>query len=564
MDILQPLPDQYTDFRNFLYLVWKCLGLPDPTPIQYEIADYLQNGRDIEIEAFRGCGKTWITAAFAVWCLRLDPEKKVLVISASSKHARAVTQFCLTLIETIPELSCLIPKFDQRKSMEEFDVRPAGPHVQPSFRALGIASQLPGNRANLIIFDDVEVPGNSDTEGKREKLKDQIKESQSIILPDDPEARIVFLGTPQSSQSIYTDLAKVYARRIWPSEVPDLKYGHSADLAPSILARQERGEFGEPTEPLRFGKEYLEEKKAKIGLSTYRLQFMLDTSLSDRERYPLRLSDLIVTDVDAELAPEKIVWSSDKDRALPFECPGFDGDRFFGPAWVSDIRLPYHNVIMFVDPSGRGKDETGYVILGVLNSTIYALDWGGLQGGYSEEVLEYLAKKAGTFKVRQMYEESNMGDGMFAQLMTPYLHKFAQGCRIESCRSHKQKEMRICDTLEPVLNQHRLVLNKRLVVTDAQTVSQYPGETATFYQGLWQLAHITRDRGALSHDDRLDALALGVAKVVELMSLDVDSQIKSREDEWLQQEIDRFVEAGTSSVLRPRSRAEQVSYGGFR
>ena len=32
------------DFRNFLYLAWKHLALPDPTPIQYDIAEYLQSG----------------------------------------------------------------------------------------------------------------------------------------------------------------------------------------------------------------------------------------------------------------------------------------------------------------------------------------------------------------------------------------------------------------------------------------------------------------------------------------------------------------------------------------
>ena len=31
------------DFRNFLYLVWKHLNLPEPTAVQYDIADYIQH-----------------------------------------------------------------------------------------------------------------------------------------------------------------------------------------------------------------------------------------------------------------------------------------------------------------------------------------------------------------------------------------------------------------------------------------------------------------------------------------------------------------------------------------
>jgi hypothetical protein len=31
------------DFRNFLYVIWKHLRLPQPTALQYDIATYLQS-----------------------------------------------------------------------------------------------------------------------------------------------------------------------------------------------------------------------------------------------------------------------------------------------------------------------------------------------------------------------------------------------------------------------------------------------------------------------------------------------------------------------------------------
>ena len=34
---------QLKDFRNFLYLCWKHLNLPNPTPVQFDIADYIQS-----------------------------------------------------------------------------------------------------------------------------------------------------------------------------------------------------------------------------------------------------------------------------------------------------------------------------------------------------------------------------------------------------------------------------------------------------------------------------------------------------------------------------------------
>ena len=43
------------NFKNFLYLCWKHLNLQEPTPIQYDIADYLQSEeKRLVIEAFRG------------------------------------------------------------------------------------------------------------------------------------------------------------------------------------------------------------------------------------------------------------------------------------------------------------------------------------------------------------------------------------------------------------------------------------------------------------------------------------------------------------------------------
>jgi hypothetical protein len=55
------VPEELKDFRNFLYIVWKHLNLPDPTDIQYEIAEWMQNGpRRAVIQGFRGVGKSWI------------------------------------------------------------------------------------------------------------------------------------------------------------------------------------------------------------------------------------------------------------------------------------------------------------------------------------------------------------------------------------------------------------------------------------------------------------------------------------------------------------------------
>ena len=81
----QPLPEQFReDFRYFLVVVWKHLQLPNPTPVQLDIAEYMQDGPKRRIiEAFRGVGKSWMAAAYVLWLLRNDPQKKIMVVSAS-------------------------------------------------------------------------------------------------------------------------------------------------------------------------------------------------------------------------------------------------------------------------------------------------------------------------------------------------------------------------------------------------------------------------------------------------------------------------------------------------
>ena len=149
------MPEKLTDFRVFLTLVWRHLNLPDPTPIQLDIALYLQHGpRRKIIEAFRGVGKSWITAAYVVWRLRQNPNLKFMVLSASEDRPDNFTTFCLRLINEIPTLQCLIPRADQRCSKLSFDVGPARADHAPSVTSKGIFSQITGGRADEIIADD--------------------------------------------------------------------------------------------------------------------------------------------------------------------------------------------------------------------------------------------------------------------------------------------------------------------------------------------------------------------------------------------------------------------------
>ena len=539
-----------TDFRNFLYVVWRHLNLPDPTPVQYDIARYMQHGpRRKMIMAFRGVGKSWIYAAFVCWRLYCDPQYKIMVVSASKPLADSFSTFVKRLIYEMPILQHLQPRDGQRDSNIAFDVGPAQASKDPSVKSVGITGQITGSRADEILADDVESLNNSATQQQREKLAEIIKEFDAVLKPG---GVITYLGTPQTEDSIYNHLPeRGYEICVWPARVPTSVEKYKGRLATFIVGMIDKGvKPGTPVDPKRFNNMDLMEREASYGRSGFAMQFMLDTELGDAERYPLKLSDLVVMSIDKDVGPSKVVWASEPDRmyeSLPLV--GMTGDRWYRPMWVSDTMTEFTGCVMSIDPSGRGKDETGFAIAKMLHSQIFVPAAGGLKGGYEDSVLEHLAILAREHKAKRIIIEANFGDGMFTKLFTPWLAKVGYPCTIEEVKHSTQKEKRIIDTLEPVMNQHRLIIDPKVVAEDEKT-SQEDKRYSLFYQ----MTRITKDKGALAHDDRLDALSMAVAYWVEAMARDVDKAAQDHRAKMLEAELKKMVNhaMGVKEDLGPR------------
>ena len=528
------IEERLKDFRYFLFLIWKHLGLPDPTPIQNDIAAYLQYGHKRKvIEAFRGVGKSWITAAYVLFRLYHDPQLKILVVSASKERADNFSTFTLRLINDVPWLSHLAPRNGQRNSKISFDVGEAKPDQSPSVKSVGLFGQLTGSRADIIIADDVEVVNNSYTQDMRDKIKEAVKEFDAILKPGD-NTEITYLGTPQTAMSLYNVLGeRGYNTKIWTARVPDadLKAWYGKRLAKIVTLMTNTGHS---TDPTRFSDKDLTEREASYGRSGFALQFMLDTSLSDAEKYPLRTSDLIVMNVNPTLAPEKLVWAAEPQNKIK-DLPnlGFDGDAWYSPMSIGEEWRPYDNSIMFIDPSGRGKDECAWVILKSQGTNLYLVSEGGHRLGYSDMGMETLYKEAEKHQVNLCLIESNFGDGMFTQLFSSYMSAHTKdngySCSLEEVRSSKQKELRIIDTLEPLFNQHRIIVDRKVIDKDYQETQELTGvlENGCAYSLFYQLTHITKDRGSLNHDDRADAFAGCAARFIEIMNADQDTLIQN-------------------------------------
>ena len=538
---MQPLPKKLQDFRYFLIVTWRHLNLPDPTPVQLDIAEYLQYGaRRKIIQGFRGVGKSWITSTYVVWRLRMNPQLKFLVVSASKDRADNFTTFTMRLINEMPILADFIPRDDQRNSKVSFDVKPAQADHAPSCSSRGVLGQMSGARADEVIADDVEVPNNSYTQPMRDKLSEAVKEFEAILKPN---GKITFLGTPQVENSVYLPLEeRGYETRIWTARYPELKNNYGDRLAPIINRTLTEGlvKPNDPVDPIRFSAQDLMEREASYGRSGFNLQFQLDTTLSDQDRYPLKINDLVIASVNKEFAPEKIIWSNNPEYVITdLQCVGFNGDRFYRPAQEFGDFIEYTGSVMFVDPSGKGKDQTAISCVKMLNGNLYVTECLGLSGGYSDAVLERISKIARDNNINQILVEQNFGGGMFAELLKPFLMRF-HPCQVEDVRNNKTKELRIIDTLEPVMNSHRLIIDRKVIEKDFRSNPQETPERRLKLQLVYQLSRISRHRGSLVHDDLVDSLAGAVAYWTEYMAQNEDLNISKRKQELLSIHTDNW------------------------
>ena len=537
------------DFKLFLRLCWKSLQLPPPTRAQLAMAEYLQRGGNrIMLQCFRGLGKSWVTAAFVLWNLFCDRDKKIMVVSASKQRADDFSIFCQRCVLEFDWLAHLRPQDDdQRWSRVSFDVAGCRPAQSPSVKSVGISGQLTGSRADLIIADDCETPNNSATDMMREKLLQLITEFESVLTPK-KDSRIIFLGTPQSCFTIYKTLhERNYIPMVWPARYPKNLVGYEGTLAKELQKDIDKHGLdslaGKPTDT-RFSDIDLLTREQSMSRSNFLLQFMLDTSLSDALKFPLKLSDFSVLPLDPQKGPSEVIWGADKETLLDLPAVALPGDRWHRPKREGEF-VPWGETIVAVDPSGRGKDETVAVILSQINGFLFIRDIFASQDGYSDKTLCEILRRAKRYGASSCLIESNFGDGAIMELMRKHATEMKVGMNFEEVRATTRKEDRIIDTLEPVLNQHRLVVDQRLIQWDYTSNPDMAPEERLPRMLMYQLTRMCREKGAVKHDDRVDALALGVKYFQDVLAISAQEQtIQADRERWANM-VDGFLNAPT-------------------
>ncbi len=577
-----PLPEELRSFPDFLVYLIREMGLSaDATLRQYEIAEYQESGPDSSIICgFRGVAKSFIGGcAYNLWRLRCDPfNEKILVTAATADKAGEIATLIQRAIRDVDILQCLEPEPGRRSSVKAFDVANATNDQSPSLRIVGIFSPaVIGKRATCIAADDIETLHNTVTQYKRERLALAVTELASLLKPDDPSfqrgavdlesagtcqilpRKLTYYGTPHLEDSLYWKLVRErnFSIRFWPARYPDPNNEDEWDcydghLAPGIaeMVLADPDLIGRPTDPERFPEDDLLRRERGMTPVRWKLQFMLNTRLADADRYPVRLGDLMVLDLDGKALPELLVWGNTEDlRLQDISCVGLGADRFYYRPQAVGSWTPREarwSCVLAVDPSGRGHDELAWAVVAELNGNLFLLDSGGSRRGYEPEVLRLLATKAAQWKCTACVVEANYGDGMFNALLQPVMSAI-HPLVIEEVRVSTAKEVRMVDILAPVIQNHRMVVSRQLLKA-AWAEAERDSETGHLRSLPYQLCRLTEQKGCLEWLDRADALSIGVGHFTEAAMQDQRRAVQQREQEELEAEIQAFLEDANAAV----------------
>jgi hypothetical protein len=558
---LRLLQEHYRSFDTYLIDAMAELGF-GVTDQQFDIAGYIAYGPQyLMVQAQRSQAKTTIAACFAVWALIHSPHYRVLILSAGGTQAVEISTLIVRLIQTMDVLACMRPDklAGDRTSVEAFDIHHSlkGLDKSPSVACVGIDANLQGKRADILIPDDIESGKNSATPVQRAKIAHITKDFTSI----NATGRIVWLGTPQTQDSLYNSLpARGVVIRVWPGRMPTPKQmeNYGSRLAPRIRSMLDAnpslasgggvlGDQGQPTDPQLLDEDTLQKKERDQGTAYFQLQHMLSTALSDATRFPLKPSLLTTVSVTTRL-PMVVVRGMD-DAAIREFVSGTYAYRVRTPHELSKETLTVpEQVVAYVDPAagGANADETAYAVGCFVNGSVWALGAGGLAGGYEGDKLEKLATRLASSKARLIKIEKNMGFGAFRAVFTPVCRAVYEKLGLpapgfEDDLVVGQKELRIINTLSPVMGRGALIVADSVFEQDAADCAQHPPATQNTYSLFYQLAHMTGVRNALEHDDRADALEGLVRHFQEQLVQDQKLQLDSqRQKEYAAMRKDLF------------------------
>ena len=517
---LRALQALYADVIDFADRCMEMLGF-SLFPIQEDILRFLadESRQTCMVQAQRGQAKSTLAAILILWDLIQNPHHRNAIVMPQEGLAMDLVHIVKQLLTTLPELECLLPdrQAGDRWSALRIDIHHSlkGLDKSPSLAPISVEAILQGRRTDLTLLDDIESAAKGLTAEGRGKLLAKAMDFYAIC-----QYRLIWLGTPQSLDSLYFQLpAKDVEVRVWPGRFPTpAERGFYGDtLAPWIIERMEAnpalqtgggldGTRGQVTCPeLRSADEQAHQKLELKGKEWYELQYMLNATLSDAGRKALKPSDVVVVP-HSDTFPVSLVVGNGPGYTHKHTSAGHRFEMALPLEVHSSRKAPV--IKAYVDPAAGGntsKDRTAFAVVGLVGGNLILLSYGSVEGGYDEPIMRKLARYLAPHKPSLVMIEKNMGFGAFKQVFQPILleeaMKLGWSPGIEEELVKGQKELRIIDTLSPILGRKSLWVTDRALNEEPMYMDGVRGTDAVSYSLWHQMANVTRTKGCLRHDD---------------------------------------------------------------
>ena len=259
-------PFKSHSFRVFLD-VWNQNQKCTTPSIHHAMAAWLEESRGLGrqrllMTAFRGSGKSTLVALYLTWLFTQDPDMRALLLAADSSLAIKMANNIRKIIQSHPFSSTLRPKNPDQWAADRFTVNRTKELRDPSILALGISANITGCRADIIVYDDVEVPNTCNTALKRQDLRERLMESNFILVPGGTQ---LYIGTPHTYFSIYAEEPRTEI-----DEERTFLEGYHRYKKPVLNQR------GQSVWPERFSMKEIEYLRAQSGPNKFAAQMMLD------------------------------------------------------------------------------------------------------------------------------------------------------------------------------------------------------------------------------------------------------------------------------------------------
>ena len=259
---------------DFVHVWNQRQGLTTPV-LHLSILDWLEqcwrNGdRELLLLVFRDAGKSSLVGLFAAWLLLRDPNLRILVLAAEQALARKMVRNVKRILERHPLTAGLKPGRREQWAADQFTVNRTQELRDPSMLARGLGGNITGCRADVVLCDDVEVPGTAASNAKREELRQRLGEIDYVLVPTGMQ---LYIGTPHTYYSIYATTP----RREIGEEAPFLDGFKRLEL-PIV------DEAGQSRWPERFPLKRIETIRKRSGPAKFASQMLLQPTAAEDGR----------------------------------------------------------------------------------------------------------------------------------------------------------------------------------------------------------------------------------------------------------------------------------------